>query len=430
VSGGAGRPLAAHRHEIAPVTGLRGVGLALLWFLLLLGGVVFPPTLGVIGAYLAMFASLVLAPFLAFDGPARRAVAAEPAAAMLGLAFLLLLVAFSLSARQPADVLLIANFVPLLLFVPAYMASRRLAHPLAARTIGLAATGATLLSLMIAWHSVTALGLARAELPGDNPLHLAAMATVVGAVALVGLLERQGAWGFVVVLAPVCALLVAVLAEARGALLAFPLFSLLALLFVLNRLGARPWQMALTLVIAIGIGIAVVLHFDDGRAFTGFATVLEFLRSGEVTDHSSDVRLQLYSAAYEAFLQRPWFGHGWANFYAAAEVFLPIGGEDGIGPDRYPHLHSDLADFAVAGGILGIAAWLLILAAPVVGAFASPRDGLRPVRLYGTMALSLCYLVLGATNLMLGWELQTATYIMLAALLLGWCRNERLPASA
>ena len=420
---------AAPARPAAPPMGGGAFGRAILrtlWFVVLLAALVFPITLGVVGAYIGMIACLLLVPLLVVDRAARAAAFAEPASRLLALAFLLLLIAYSVSAQEPGDVLLIVNFLPLLLFLPAYAASRRLAGAFGIRTVGLVTTGALVLALLVARHSLTLEGIDRAYLPDDNSLHFAAMLTVLSGIALIGLFARKALVRGLCGLGPVLGFIAVLATQSRGAVLAFPAFGLAALLVALPHHGV-PRRIALAIAGALLLaGVLVVTVLDDQRrALTGFAMVLEFLRTGAVSDISAAVRLDLYGAAIEAFWQKPWFGHGWANFYAATDAIV----RQRMGPaSQFPafgHLHSDLADFAVAGGVLGIAALLLILVAPVFGAFASAEDGWRNARIYGALALSSSYAVLGATNLMFGWELQTASYIFIAAIVLGFCRAEK-----
>lgn len=408
---------------------LADLGMRILWFAVFLGGIVFPPTLGVLGAYIAMIGCLLLLPMLlAFDRTSLSAALRQPATILLALAFAALALAFALSARTPADVLMVANFLPLLLFAPAYAASHRYAHPAAARTIAAAGTGALLLSALIAWHAVHKTGLERAALPGDNPIHLAAMATVVAALSLMGAFERSRIWMLAAGVALGAALTVVLLSQSRGPFLAFPLFGLLALGHVLRRGGLAWPSVGLVLLLTGGVAAAAMLILDEeGRALGGLSTIVEFLRTGSVEEPSADIRLHMLRAGFLAFADSPIFGHGWAHFFEAARAYLPVGDGPGEYGFNYRHLHSDLADFGAAGGMLGLLAYGLILAAPIVGAIGSPRDGLRGTRIYAALALSLTYAVLGSFNLMFGWELQTATYVMASALVLGWLRA---PATA
>ena len=67
--------------------------------------------------------------------------------------------------------------------------------------------------------------------------------------------------------------------------------------------------------------------------------------------------------------------------------------------------------------------YLLLLAAPLVGAWRSPRDVQRVARLYGASILVAGYVGAGLTDLMFGFEFHTALYVVLAVVLVGYCRD-------
>jgi O-antigen ligase len=105
---------------------------------------------------------------------------------------------------------------------------------------------------------------------------------------------------------------------------------------------------------------------------------------------------------------------------SAVAPYVPPEHQDAL---KLPSLHNDVADFAVAAGIVGIGVYLLLLATPLVAAWFSPRDSLYWIRLYGVAVLVISYVCAGLTDLMFGFEFHTALYICLSAILLGYCRD-------
>ena len=87
------------------------------------------------------------------------------------------------------------------------------------------------------------------------------------------------------------------------------------------------------------------------------------------------------------------------------------------------HLHADILDMGVAGGIMGLLAYGLILLAPLLGAFRSIRDSQFSARVTGAVVLSVGYAACGLTYLMFGYEFHTTLYVCLAAIVLGFCRD-------
>jgi O-antigen ligase len=154
--------------------------------------------------------------------------------------------------------------------------------------------------------------------------------------------------------------------------------------------------------------------------------IVEALRGGAaVTDESTRERLVLWQAGWSSFQQSPWLGHGWANIMSSVQPFLPA--DDAALATTLPQLHNDVLNFAVGAGIVGVACYFAIISAPLVGAWLSPRDRLRTFRLYGATVLTIVYIGGGLTDLMFGFEFHTFLFIMLTAILLGYCR-EQVPA--
>jgi O-antigen ligase len=100
------------------------------------------------------------------------------------------------------------------------------------------------------------------------------------------------------------------------------------------------------------------------------------------------------------------------EFTTSAAAFAPPG--PGYAPSS--HLHNDLADFAVIGGLLGLICYGLLLAAPFAGGLAT-RGRHRHAALYLGVLASLGYLSMGLTNAMFGILTQTVVYGVLLALI-------------
>ncbi|CAN0596298.1 unnamed protein product, partial [Laminaria digitata] len=145
--------------------------------------------------------------------------------------------------------------------------------------------------------------------------------------------------------------------------------------------------------------------------------------TGSATSDGSTLdRFIRLGAAWELYLQAPWFGYGWANFAEAANPIIGgivWGGAD----DRWFQFHNDLANFAVAAGMVGVVSWLALLAAPIVGALTTPRDSLFRARLYICVQLSISYFVFGLTDFTFGYDLPTTLYVFLTAIALGALRD-------
>ena len=123
-------------------------------------------------------------------------------------------------------------------------------------------------------------------------------------------------------------------------------------------------------------------------------------------------------SAYNAFLASPIVGYGLIGFVEKVVAFPPLSGA----PVGFDHLHNDLADFAVAGGAMGILAYGLFLAAPVVEAVRAPRGRNRRVAVLMSTTICVGYAGMGATNAMLGVMSQTLLYAVVLALVAYFAR--------
>ena len=93
-----------------------------------------------------------------------------------------------------------------------------------------------------------------------------------------------------------------------------------------------------------------------------------------------------------------------------------------------PHLHDEVLNFAVGSGVIGVGIYVLLLLTPLIVCLRSPRDGQYRTRLYGCVMLVGSYFTLGLADVMIGFELHTALFVALTALLLSYCRDR--PAAA
>jgi O-antigen ligase len=131
---------------------------------------------------------------------------------------------------------------------------------------------------------------------------------------------------------------------------------------------------------------------------------------GMPQDGSTSERLQMYQGGFRAFLDSPIFGHGPLSFMTVARELGEFEG--------YEHLHNDLADFAASAGALGLIAYGLFLAAPIVEVLRAPSSWSRPRLLVLVSTLIAGYFTMGLTNAMFG-ILSLTTYYAAICLITG-----------
>jgi O-antigen ligase len=212
----------------------------------------------------------------------------------------------------------------------------------------------------------------------------------------------------------VAALGVIVLTGSRTALLALPVLLLVTGLCLVR----RPATIVAVLVATAAIVIAVLFVELPGTARTRLWDVFATIAGGgQVADAAIDIRLGLYSAGAELFALAPLFGHGWS------EAMMPFVLErlrpDQLNWGRIVHLHNDVVQFAVSGGLLGLAAWALMLAAPIVGWLRLPRDERTPRRRHALLVLVTGAVLLGVPDTYLAAPMTLTAYVVLVAAVVG-----------
>jgi O-antigen ligase len=312
-----------------------------------------------------------------------------------------------INSYAPDDIAAFVIFAPLIAVVPLARLFRR--NPGAANlsNIALAASAGAVLALCVGLWDGVVLGMDRAGFSVNNPVHFGAIALVLGLVAAAGLYSPRNGIKAIAVIGVLASLWAVLLSGTRGAMVAaVPSYLVLFAMLGIDLGRGRQFRIAIVAVGVLGIvalGIAAALGLlepmlDLARRFV----------SGEV-DASTAERLALYRGAWEAFLAAPLWGHGIADMMGAA---IRHGLPETIVPP-YEHLHSDIADFAVIGGIAGLIAYAALLAAPLLAGIGS---GPGPAR-YLAAVVPVAWLTLGLTNPMIGILTQTVLFAVLVAII-------------
>ncbi|MEO7913301.1 MAG: O-antigen ligase family protein [Roseiflexaceae bacterium] len=392
---------------------------------------------GLVTPYLLAIIGMVLAVRMAM---ARELLAAyrEATAKLFVFAFAVLVVCYAITARQPGDVAFAINFIMLLLFAPIRAELAKAARPGNARRIANLAALGTVVALGVALFRLVILGELRADSIMFGAILLANTAVLLGFLSVIGTLtEGPNRWAYL--LTPLLGVVVASLTGSRGPMIAILPLIVVAAIFVARHHKIAPWRAALSATGYAAVCAAIVWSMQ-GRATTLFSAIGQAAKTGamgagatmgargsEIADSSTQIRLDLYRAGYQAFLENPIFGHGWARLMSAAYPYLPA---DKTPYAELPQLHNDIVNFSVAAGLVGVAVYLLLLAAPLAGVLRTPRDSQFNVRLYGGIVLLVAYACDGLTDLMLGFEFHTALYVCLTAVLIGYCQDNEPHASA
>jgi O-antigen ligase len=246
-----------------------------------------------------------------------------------------------------------------------------------------------------------------------DPYRLAVTTLLLATLAL-GALFTRARWRWLAPLGLVAALIVIALTGSRTALIGLPvLLFVSALCFV-----RRPLAIVAVFIATTAIGIGALFVELPGTARTSlWSTLANIANGGQASDVAIALRLVLYRAGIDQFWTSPIFGHGWSEAMMAP-ILAQLTPEQ-MSWGKLVHLHNDVLQFAVAGGLLGLGAWLLILLAPLIGYLQLPADAKGPAKLHATLVLVVGYFVLGLPDLMLASPLQLTLYVTLSAAVLG-----------
>lgn len=340
---------------------------------------------------------------------------------LLLAAFILLAVVYLVTARQAQDALYIFNFLMLALYAPVAQFVGKFARMGNILRVAAFALVGTVLSTGVALYQVFVRDLGRATGMGSDPIWSAEAAVLLGFIALLGLAATRNRFRFLFLLGPILGTFICVLSGSRGPLLAVPVL-LVAYVLVATRHWLRNIAIGLAVIVVCASVVSAVWPATVHRYVVMANRLPDYLQGDAVNDASLSERGAMYVAGYEAFLASPWLGYGWHAKMDAIVPYLPE--KYAYFPEVHHHLHSDGLDFAVSGGIVGILAYLLVLIAPVAGAMSSPRDSQFRLRLTAAVMLSAGYFVFGLTYLLFGYEFHTTLYVVLAAIIVRYCRDE------
>jgi len=251
-----------------------------------------------------------------------------------------------------------------------------------------------------------------------DPYRLSVTTLLLATLALAALFARER-WRWLSLLGLVAAAGAIYLTGSRTTLLGVPvLLFLTALCFV-----KRPVTIVALIVAAVAIAVGALFIELPGKSRMRLWDVLNGIARGDVvTDESIWVRIRLWGDGFRDFWQAPVFGHGWGDW-----MMVPLRARFPQDLESLPnitHMHNDALHFAMAGGALGLIAWVLMLAAPVAGYLSLPPAARTRARLHAILVLVGGYFALGLADIMLASPAQLTLYVALTAIVLATGRPE------
>ncbi len=371
-----------------------------------------------VGVYLALVAAILS--IFVFNRQAVQAALQDRGVWFVLGAFVVLCLAFVLGAKKPDDGMAFVDFLALPVMVPAFALLAGRAAPRNVLLVSALATIGSLIALVVGFYDVQVRQLSRAA-GGTSPIFFSDMAVVLGYFALLGMLVWKSRWRWILAIGNACAVGAALYGGTRGAIVAeivvLGVFCAYTLVW-----WDRPWRTRLTTalgVIAITVLFSVSL-FDMSRTVSIFLTAGQAVSEGTVGDVSTNIRLKFWAAGLQSFLESPIYGHSWWNRFEAAIPYMPPDIESQLSHDKTAHLHNDIINFASGAGLMGVFAYLLLLAAPIVSVWFSPRNERWRFRLFAAVGFSAAYFVMGLTDTMFVFEIPKSMFVLCSAVIMAF----------
>lgn len=325
---------------------------------------------------------------------------------------------FALTAEIFSHLIYGFNTFAFILALGVYWRCRLLENSWFARATGVALAG---LVIGAAWamyqHDVLAIHRITAYIAG-GPNLVGRIAVLLAAFSTTLLLLEMNKWlkllGYTLAIST--GTLIVLYSGSHGSLLALPLMLVLPIMFALplSWLKSVPaWSAVLFLVLGL---TGLMYWWDHNYLITSTLNRLYSIAAGEGMDSSTLVRYQMWQVAFQSFLEHPIIGTGWHSFFDVAQGSVL---ENYAKADAYFNFHADIANFAVAGGIVGLLIYFFFLFAPLIFWDTSKNHPYFRVRLYWAVTMPILYFVLGLTDMVMGFDYPTMFYAFSFAMIWG-----------
>lgn len=399
-------------------TGVAGWYRSLLLVIFLISTFVTTCFIGPVGVYVALFAGILS--LIAFDAPMLAAALRDWGVRMFLGAFVVLFISFVGSMQEPNDLTAFFDFLafPVILFSFALLARHAGINNVA--IVSIFATIGCTVALANGWYEVFVLGKERAQ-GNTSAIFFSDMSVLLGFFSLWGLVTIKSNWRWLLLVGFPFGLGAAVLGGTRGAMLAAAALFAGFLLYLATERSIS-WRVRAMTFGAVVVASLVFLFtfFDMSRMLSIAGTAVEVVSGDTPTDISANYRLMFYSAGIEAWLQSPIFGNGWWRRFAAAIPYMPQAGVEAMAHDNHAHLHNDIINFASGTGAFGVAAYLMLMAAPIVSALRSARTQHWWLRVCAAIGLTLGYMAMGLTDTMFVFEIPKTMFCLSAMVIMAF----------
>jgi len=291
--------------------------------------------------------------------------------------------------------------------------------PVTARAVFAGAAIGAIASGVFAVYEVFVSGVARVS-SFDNAIYFGNGALILALVSLTGLfaeLPKPGRRRSLLLfygLGSVGGVAALLLSGTRGGWLALPVIALVGLWAYRGVLIRRPRLLALALVIIATLGVvAGNMKIVRDRVDVAMSEARSYFTEHRVGT-SVGLRLEMWKAGALMFSAHPVTGVGESQFHSELQSLVADGKIDG-GLLTFRHLHNQFVDHAAKGGLLALAALLLVFVVPVMlfWRYLSSTEPTIKACAFAGVAFTLSFVVFCLTQGMFSRNLGVMMYVIL-----------------
>lgn len=376
------------------------------------------PPFGNVAAYLSLIAFGVALPF-SFRREALHRHPGDRLSILCVVAFIAIAIPILVTGTQNGEAIFIADFIIVLLALPIALILRQVGGGAdAVRALVALSTGSVVLAVLVSAYGVYIQGLDRAAGTENSPIHFGVLAVTCGFFSLAGILVLRSRWRMLLLVVPLISLIAVGLSGTRAGLI---VFAPLAIIFLatLYRTGAISLaRMLVASLIALAAGTVTMFALASiglSRPYEVVSLAIRMVSGVYISDLPTLYRLEMYGAGFKAFFDSPIFGHGWHKQLEAAFPYLSAEAKAGFIAENWGYIHNEILGFALTGGLFGLVSYAALMLAPLVAAWAGPRDRLAPVRRYLALILVIGLGTGGLTDVFFMAELPKVMLVVIGS---------------
>jgi O-antigen ligase len=266
--------------------------------------------------------------------------------------------------------------------------------------------------LMSLWQ--VQFSLSRAEGGATNAALLGVISVLFGGIALLNIQSSNKIEQRIAILGYVAGLGCALLSGTRAAWLVIPVHILIFLWYFRRRSFHFSVRRSVAIGLFLLLGILAVSSVQIIDRIHTFQENLASLEENEGDITSLSARVALYKGALSAIEKDPFTGYGPQNRMVSVLAEVPDGIRQQLG---FTHVHNGFLTAGIDAGILGMAALLLMLLTPIIGAWKKEPGPGRDTALALALLLVSSYIITGSFGIMFGQKALDPIFAFTVALI-------------